>query len=47
MRNYLETFLFYSAQTKRFFGCENILLRPEKRVRSMVETTVRKLFGPS
>ncbi|HEU4678283.1 MAG TPA: hypothetical protein VFS35_02105, partial [Terrimicrobiaceae bacterium] len=27
MRNYLETFLFYSAKAKRFFACENILLR--------------------
>jgi hypothetical protein len=30
MRNYLETFLFYSARTKNFFACENILLKPEK-----------------
>jgi ADP-heptose:LPS heptosyltransferase len=46
MRNYLETFLFYSARTKRFFACENILLRPEKKVRGFVETAVRKLFHP-
>jgi ADP-heptose:LPS heptosyltransferase len=48
MRNYLETFLFYSANTKRFFGCENILLRSRgKKVRRYVDTTVRKLFHPS
>ncbi len=46
MRNYLETLLFYSARTKRFFACENILLRPEKRVRRYVEAAVRKLFRP-
>ena len=46
MRNYLETFLFYSARTRNFFACENILLKPEKRARSMVETVVRKLFRP-
>ena len=47
MRNYLETFLFYSARTKRFFGCENILLRSGgKEVRSYVDTAVRKLFHP-
>ena len=47
MRNYLETFLFYSARTKRFFGCENILLRSgRKKVRSYVDTAVRKLFHP-
>jgi ADP-heptose:LPS heptosyltransferase len=46
MRNYLETFLFYSARTKRFFACENILLRPEKKVRSAVENGARRLFRP-
>ena len=47
MRNYLETFLFYSAKTKRFFGCENILLRSgPKKVRSYVDTAVRKRFHP-
>jgi ADP-heptose:LPS heptosyltransferase len=46
MRNYLETFLFYSARTKRFFACENILLRPEKKVRSVVEAGTRRLFRP-
>ena len=46
MRNYLETFLFYSARTERFFACENILLRPEKRVRSIVEAGARRLFRP-
>jgi len=46
MRNYLETFLFYSARTKRFFACENILLRPEKKVRGYVEAGVRRLFQP-
>jgi len=46
MRNYLETFLFYSARTKRFFACENILLRPEKKVRGFVEAGARRLFRP-
>ncbi len=47
MRNYLETFLFYSVKTKHFFGCENILLRSgKKKVRGYVDTAVRKLFGP-
>jgi ADP-heptose:LPS heptosyltransferase len=47
MRNYLETFLFYSARTKRFFGCENILLRSgRKKIRSYVDGAVRKLFHP-
>ena len=47
MRNYLETFLFYSARTRRFFGCENILLRSgRKKVRSYVDAAVRKLFHP-
>ena len=46
MRNYLETFLFYSARTKRFVACENILLRPEKKVRRMVEAGARRLFRP-
>lgn len=46
MRNYLETFLFYSAKAKQFFACDNILLRPEKKVRWSVETATRKLFHP-
>jgi ADP-heptose:LPS heptosyltransferase len=46
MRNYLETFLFYSARAKRFFACENILLRPEKKVRGFIEAGARKLFRP-
>jgi ADP-heptose:LPS heptosyltransferase len=46
MRNYLETLLFYSVRTKRFLACENILLRPEKRVRRYVEAGVRKFFRP-
>ena len=46
MRNYLETFLFYSARTKKFFACENILLRPEKRVRRSVEAGARRFFRP-
>jgi ADP-heptose:LPS heptosyltransferase len=44
MRNYLETLLFYSARTKRFFACENILLRPEKKVRAFVEGMAKRLF---
>jgi ADP-heptose:LPS heptosyltransferase len=47
MRNYLETLLFYSARTKRFFACENILLRPEKKVRRYVEAGLRKCFRPT
>ncbi|MGA7213848.1 MAG: glycosyltransferase family 9 protein [Terrimicrobiaceae bacterium] len=46
MRNYLETFLFYSARTKRFFACENILRKPEKKVRTMVEAGATRLFRP-
>ena len=47
MRNYLETFLFYSAKTRRFFGCENILLRSgKKKVRRYVDAGVKKLFHP-
>jgi ADP-heptose:LPS heptosyltransferase len=46
MRNYLETFLFYSARAKRFFACENILLRPEKKVRGCVETGATWFFRP-
>jgi ADP-heptose:LPS heptosyltransferase len=46
MRNYLETFLFYSAKAKRFFACENLLLRPEKKVRRYVETGAKALFRP-
>lgn len=46
MRNYLETFLFYSAKTKRFFAPENILLRPEKKVRGYVEGAARRFFQP-
>jgi ADP-heptose:LPS heptosyltransferase len=47
MRNYLETLLFYSAKTRRFFGCENILLRSGRnKVRRSIDTAVRKLFHP-
>jgi ADP-heptose:LPS heptosyltransferase len=46
MRNYLETFLFYSAKAKRFFACENILLRPERKVRGYVEAGVKQIFRP-
>ena len=46
MRNYLETFLFYSARANRFFACENMLLRPEKRVRWYVEAAAKRFFRP-
>jgi ADP-heptose:LPS heptosyltransferase len=46
MRNYLETFLFYSARAKRFVACENILLRPEKKVRGYVEAAAKRFFRP-
>lgn len=46
MRNYLETFLFYSARANRFLACENILLRPEKKVRGYVEAAAKRFFRP-
>lgn len=44
MRNYLETFLFYSAKAGRFLACENLLLNPQKKVRTAVENATEKLF---
>lgn len=46
MRNYLETFLFYSAQAKRHVACENILLRSGRKVRAIVEGSVVRLLRP-
>ncbi len=46
MRNYLETFLFYSAGAKRFVACENILLRSGRKVRAAVEGAVVRLMRP-
>jgi ADP-heptose:LPS heptosyltransferase len=46
MRNYLETYLFYSARARRFVACENILLRSGRKVRTAVEGTVRRLMRP-
>jgi ADP-heptose:LPS heptosyltransferase len=46
MRNYLETYLFYSARAKRFVACENILLRSGRKVRTAVEGVVRRLMRP-
>lgn len=46
MRNYLETFLFYSAGAKRFVACENILLRSGRKVRASVEGGAVKLMRP-
>jgi ADP-heptose:LPS heptosyltransferase len=46
MRNYLETFLFYSAAARRFVACENILLRSGRKVRTAVEGAVRRLIRP-
>lgn len=46
MRNYLETYLFYSARARRFVACENILLRSGRKVRTAVEATVRRLMRP-
>ncbi len=44
MRNYLETFLFYSVKTRRFVACENLLLDGTKRTRAAVEGSVRRWF---
>lgn len=46
MRNYLETFLFYSAGAKRFVACENILLRSGRKVRAAVEGAAVRLMRP-
>jgi ADP-heptose:LPS heptosyltransferase len=46
MRNYLETFLFYSAGARRFVACENILLRSGRKVRAAVEGAVLRLMRP-
>jgi len=44
MRNYLETWLFYSARARRFIACENTLLSEQKKVRTVVEQTAAKWF---
>ncbi len=46
MRNYLETFLFYSAGAKRYVACENILLRSGRKVRAAVEGAAARLMRP-
>jgi ADP-heptose:LPS heptosyltransferase len=46
MRNYLETYLFYSAGAKRFVACENILLRARRKVRMAVEGAVVRFMRP-
>lgn len=46
MRNYLETFLFYSAGARRFVACENILLRSGRKVRAAVEGAALRLMRP-
>ena len=46
MRNYLETFLFFSARSPRHVACENILLRGQRKVRMMVETAVNRILRP-
>lgn len=46
MRNYLETYLFYSTGAKRFVACENILLRAGRKVRMAVEGSVVRLMRP-
>ncbi len=44
MRNYLETFLFYSANADRHIACENLLLRGGRKVRTAVERSVARIF---
>ncbi|HRJ72017.1 MAG TPA: glycosyltransferase family 9 protein, partial [Terrimicrobiaceae bacterium] len=44
MRNYLETFLFYSANADRHVACENLLLRSGRKVRTAVERSVARIF---
>ncbi len=44
MRNYLETFLFYSAKAGRFLACTNLLLNPQKKARTAVENATEKFF---
>lgn len=44
MRNYLETFLFYSTRSRRYLACENLLLKSGKKVRTAVENSTEKLF---
>lgn len=46
MRNYLETFLFYSARARRFVACENILLRSGRKVRAAMEKAVSRWKRP-
>lgn len=46
MRNYLETFLFFSARARRHVGCENILLRSGRTVRRLVEGAVNRIGRP-
>lgn len=46
MRNYLETFLFFSAGSRRHIACENLLLRSGRKVRAAVEHVVRRLVKP-
>jgi ADP-heptose:LPS heptosyltransferase len=46
MRNYLETYLFYSTGAKRHIACENILLRAGRKVRIAVEGAGVRLMRP-
>lgn len=46
MRNYLETFLYFSARSRRHVACENILLHSGRPVRRMVEAVVGRVMRP-
>jgi ADP-heptose:LPS heptosyltransferase len=46
MRNYLHTFLFYSARASRFVACENLLVRSRRASRVFVEELAQRLVNP-
>lgn len=46
MRNYLETYLFYSAGARRFVACENILLRAGRKARMAMEGAAVRFMRP-
>lgn len=46
MRAYLQTFLFFSARSRRFVACENLLARNRKPSRVFVEALVQRLYHP-
>lgn len=46
MRAYLQTFLFFSARTRRFVACENLLVRNRRPSRVFAEALAQRLFRP-